>query len=99
MNGYLDGKRALVTGGTKGAGVAVVSVLREAGARCLPLPEATLAYAAASSLLRVCERSTQASGGSSRVAADHLPESGVDQIAPAALDRAVPGLFGPCECN
>jgi len=31
----LEGKRALVTGGTKGAGEAVVSTLREAGARVL----------------------------------------------------------------
>src|SRR5258708_2427551 len=31
----LEGKRALVTGGTKGAGEAIVSVLREAGARVL----------------------------------------------------------------
>src|SRR5882724_4337685 len=31
----LEGKRALVTGGTKGAGEAVVSALREAGARVL----------------------------------------------------------------
>src|SRR5260221_14178939 len=31
----LEGKRALVTGGTKGAGEAIVSALREAGARVL----------------------------------------------------------------
>src|SRR4029078_11228648 len=31
----LEGKRALVTGGTKGVGAAVVSALREAGARGL----------------------------------------------------------------
>ncbi len=37
MNGYLelDGKRALVTGGTKGVGAAVVAALREAGVRVL----------------------------------------------------------------
>jgi NAD(P)-dependent dehydrogenase (short-subunit alcohol dehydrogenase family) len=37
MSGYpeLEGKRALVTGGTKGVGAAVVSALREAGARVL----------------------------------------------------------------
>ena len=37
MSGYLglEGKRALVTGGTKGVGAAVVAVLREAGARVL----------------------------------------------------------------
>jgi len=37
MSGYLEleGKRALVTGGTKGVGAAVVTVLREAGARVL----------------------------------------------------------------
>ncbi len=37
MNGYLEleGKRALVTGGTKGVGAAVVAALREAGARVL----------------------------------------------------------------
>ncbi len=37
MNGYLEleGKRALVTGGTKGVGAAVVTALREAGARVL----------------------------------------------------------------
>ena len=35
MNGYLEleGKRALVTGGTKGVGAAAVTALREAGAR------------------------------------------------------------------
>ena len=35
MNGYLElgGKRALVTGGTKGVGAAVVAALRDAGAR------------------------------------------------------------------
>ena len=35
MNGYLElgGKRALVTGGTKGIGAAVVAALRDAGAR------------------------------------------------------------------
>jgi NAD(P)-dependent dehydrogenase (short-subunit alcohol dehydrogenase family) len=34
MSGYLglEGKRALVTGGTKGVGAAVVAALREAGA-------------------------------------------------------------------
>ena len=34
MSGYLglEGKRALVTGGTKGVGQAVVAALREAGA-------------------------------------------------------------------
>jgi NAD(P)-dependent dehydrogenase (short-subunit alcohol dehydrogenase family) len=37
MSGYLglEGKRALVTGGTKGVGQAVVAALREAGARVL----------------------------------------------------------------
>ena len=37
MSGYLDleGKRALVTGGTKGVGQAVVAVLRDAGATVL----------------------------------------------------------------
>ncbi len=37
MSGYLelDGKRALVTGGTKGVGAAVVVALREAGAQVL----------------------------------------------------------------
>jgi len=37
MNGYLEleGKRALVTGGTKGVGEAVVAALREAGASVL----------------------------------------------------------------
>ena len=37
MSGYLglEGKRALVTGGTKGAGEAIVAALREAGARVL----------------------------------------------------------------
>ena len=37
MSGYLEleGKRALVTGGTKGVGAAVVAALREAGARVL----------------------------------------------------------------
>jgi NAD(P)-dependent dehydrogenase (short-subunit alcohol dehydrogenase family) len=37
MGGYLEleGKRALVTGGTKGVGAAVVAALREAGARVL----------------------------------------------------------------
>ena len=37
MNTYLglEGKRALVTGGTKGAGQAIVAALREAGARVL----------------------------------------------------------------
>ncbi|HEY4471752.1 MAG TPA: SDR family oxidoreductase [Stellaceae bacterium] len=37
MSGYLDieGKRALVTGGTKGVGEAVVTALREAGAKVL----------------------------------------------------------------
>src|SRR5712671_5298989 len=37
MNGYLEleGKRALVTGGTKGVGAAVVTALREADARVL----------------------------------------------------------------
>jgi NAD(P)-dependent dehydrogenase (short-subunit alcohol dehydrogenase family) len=37
MSGYLDleGKRALVTGGTKGVGEAIVAALREAGARVL----------------------------------------------------------------
>jgi NAD(P)-dependent dehydrogenase (short-subunit alcohol dehydrogenase family) len=37
MSGYLEleGERALVTGGTKGVGAAVVAVLREAGARVL----------------------------------------------------------------
>lgn len=35
MSGYLEleGKRALLTGGTKGVGAAVVAGLREAGAR------------------------------------------------------------------
>lgn len=37
MSGYLEleGKRALVTGGTKGVGAAVVVALREAGVRVL----------------------------------------------------------------
>jgi NAD(P)-dependent dehydrogenase (short-subunit alcohol dehydrogenase family) len=37
MSGYLEleGKRALVTGGTKEVGAAVVGALREAGARVL----------------------------------------------------------------
>ena len=37
MSGYLglEGRRALVTGGTKGAGQAIVAALREAGARVL----------------------------------------------------------------
>src|SRR5882762_4403918 len=37
MSGYLEleGKRALVTGGTKGVGEAVVAALREAGAAVL----------------------------------------------------------------
>jgi NAD(P)-dependent dehydrogenase (short-subunit alcohol dehydrogenase family) len=37
VSGYLglEGKRALVTGGTKGAGEAIVAALREAGARVL----------------------------------------------------------------
>ena len=37
MSGYLElkGKRALVTGGTKGVGAAVVAALREADARVL----------------------------------------------------------------
>ena len=37
MSGYLEleGKRALVTGGTKGVGQAVVTALREAGATAL----------------------------------------------------------------
>jgi hypothetical protein len=37
MSGYLElkGKRALVTGGTKGVGATVVAALREAGARVL----------------------------------------------------------------
>ena len=37
MSGYLglEGKRALVTGGTKGVGAAVVTALRGAGARVL----------------------------------------------------------------
>jgi NAD(P)-dependent dehydrogenase (short-subunit alcohol dehydrogenase family) len=37
MSGYLEleGKRALVTGGTKGVGAAVVAALREAGALVL----------------------------------------------------------------
>src|SRR5258707_14448559 len=37
MSGYLEleGKRALVTGGTKGVGAAVVAALREASARVL----------------------------------------------------------------
>ena len=37
MSGYLEleDKRALVTGGTKGVGAAVVAALREAGARVL----------------------------------------------------------------
>ena len=37
MSGYLglEGRRALVTGGTKGAGEAIVAALREAGARVL----------------------------------------------------------------
>jgi NAD(P)-dependent dehydrogenase (short-subunit alcohol dehydrogenase family) len=36
MSNYLEleGKRALVTGGTKGVGAAVVAALREAGAGC-----------------------------------------------------------------
>ena len=37
MSGYLEleGKRALVTGGTKGVGASVVTALREGGARVL----------------------------------------------------------------
>ena len=37
MSGYLglEGKRSLVTGGTKGVGQAVVAALREAGATAL----------------------------------------------------------------
>jgi len=35
MSGELEGKRALVTGGSKGIGAAVVTVLREAGANVL----------------------------------------------------------------
>jgi NAD(P)-dependent dehydrogenase (short-subunit alcohol dehydrogenase family) len=39
MSGYLEleDKRALVTGGTKGVGAAVVAALREAGARVLTI--------------------------------------------------------------
>jgi NAD(P)-dependent dehydrogenase (short-subunit alcohol dehydrogenase family) len=39
MSGYLglEGKRALVTGGTKGVGQAVVAALREAGAMVLTI--------------------------------------------------------------
>ena len=63
MSGYLDleGKRALVTGGTSGMGHAVVAALVEQGSGVvihvtsiqdrMPLPEATIAYAAAKAAL------------------------------------------------
>jgi len=63
MSGYLDleGKRALVTGGTRGVGHAVVAALVEQGSGVvihvtsiqdrMPLPEATIAYAAAKAAL------------------------------------------------
>ncbi len=63
MSGYLDleGKRALVTGGTRGVGHAVVAALVEEGSGVvihvtsiqdrMPLPEATIAYAAAKAAL------------------------------------------------
>lgn len=73
MSGYLDleGKRALVTGGTRGVGHAVVTALVEQGSGVvihvtsiqdrMPLPEATIAYAAAKAAVELQRGAVQGS--------------------------------------
>jgi NAD(P)-dependent dehydrogenase (short-subunit alcohol dehydrogenase family) len=74
MSGYLalEGKRALVTGGTKGVGQAVVAALRDAGATVL-------------TTARACPESIQSAG--QFVAADVSTAEGCAGVADAVRDR------------
>src|SRR4029450_416459 len=74
MSGYLDleGKRALVTGGTKGVGQAVVAALRDAGATVL-------------TTARARPESIQSAG--QFVAADVSTAEGCAGVADAVRDR------------
>lgn len=85
MSDYLElqGKRALVTGGTKGIGAAVVAALRDAGATVLttckslqtyPLLLANLVFFSSGSLpmsRALCSRSLQMNSQSLHLACKH----------------------------
>lgn len=68
----LDGKRALVTGGTRGIGQAVASALRESGAKVLTTARGTSGVAADNELF---------------VAADITTANGCAAVADAVLER------------
>ena len=74
MSGYLDleGKRALVTGGTKGVGQAVVAALRDAGATVLTTARS---------------RPESIGSAGAFVAADVSTAEGCDAVADAVRDR------------
>ena len=74
MSGYLDleGKRALVTGGTKGVGQAVVAALRDAGATVLTTARS---------------RPESIGSAGAFVTADVSTAEGCDAVADAVRDR------------
>jgi len=100
MSGYLEleGKRALVTGGTKGVGEAVVATLREAGATVLTTARSRPENVAHADQFVAADVDVSTAEGGGEVAR-YIGRYGTKRVAKAVLMGAVPPIMVKMAAN